>query len=122
MNMNWIGIGSINMLLAVALGAFGAHGLKAVATVEQLAWWQTATQYFFFHALGLLVVGILVKHFSYSQMPAYFLQAGIILFAGSLYALGLNAPRWIGMITPIGGVLMMIGWLWLAVLAFKQSA
>ncbi len=91
--MNWIGIGSINMLLAVALGAFGAHGLKAVATVEQLAWWQTATQYFFFHALGLLVVGILVKHFSYSQMPAYFLQAGIILFAGSLYALGLNAPR-----------------------------
>ncbi len=119
--MNWIAIGSINLALAVTLGAFGAHGLKAMATAEQLAWWQTATQYFFFHALGLLIVGVLIKHFNYSAIPAYLLQGGIILFAGSLYAMGLNAPRWFGMITPIGGLLMIMGWLWLAFVAFKKS-
>ncbi len=119
--MNWIAIGSINLALAVALGAFGAHGLKAIATAEQIAWWHTGTQYFFFHALGLLMVGMLVKLLNFSQVPAYLLQAGIILFAGSLYAMALGAPRWFGAITPIGGVLMIAGWLCLAVVAFKKG-
>ncbi len=117
--MNWLAIGSINMAVVVMLGAFGAHGLKAMATAEQLAWWQTATQYYFFHALGLVIIGGLIKQFGISQIPAYCLQMGIVLFSGSLYLMGLGAPRWFGAITPIGGMLMIIGWIWLAVVAFK---
>lgn len=78
--MNWIAIASLNLACAVTLGAFGAHGLKAMATAEQLAWWQTGTLYFFFHALGLLIVGVLIKHFGFSQLPAWLLQAGIVIF------------------------------------------
>lgn len=57
----WIAISALNLAFAVILGAFGAHGLKARATEAQLAWWQTATDYFFYHALGLLALGILAK-------------------------------------------------------------
>lgn len=117
--MNWIGIASVNLALAVAFGAFGAHGLKSIATVEQLGWWQTATQYFFFHAIGLLIIGILIKYFSYTKTPAYLLQIGIFIFSGSLYSMTLGAPRWLGAITPIGGTLLIIGWLWLAFASFK---
>lgn len=119
--INWIAIAAINLALAVGLGAFGAHGLKAVASTEQLAWWHTGTQYFFWHALGLLLLGILIKHFGYSAMPAWLIQFGIVIFSGSLYAMALGAPRWLGAITPIGGILMIVAWLWLAVVAFKTA-
>lgn len=119
--MNWTALASINLAIAVSLGAFGAHGLKSIASTEQLAWWQTGTMYFFFHALGLLMVSILIKHFSYSHTPAYLLQAGIIIFSGSLYAMALGAPRWLGAITPIGGLLMISGWITLAIVAFKRG-
>lgn len=119
--MNWIAIASLNLAFAVTLGAFGAHGLKTMATAEQLAWWQTGTLYFFFHALGLLIVGVLIKHFGFSQLPAWLLQAGIVIFSGSLYLMALGAPRWFGAITPIGGLLMIAGWLYLAVVAFKKG-
>ena len=117
--VNWIGIAALNMAIAVALGAFGAHGLKAVASAEQLAWWHTATLYLLVHALGLLLIGLLIRLNYASQTTAWLLQLGVIIFAGSLYAMTLGAPRWFGAITPIGGVLMIAGWLWLAVTAFR---
>ena len=117
--VNWIGIAALNMALAVALGAFGAHGLKAIANAEQLAWWHTATLYLLAHALGLLLVGLLIRLNYASQTSAWLLQLGVIIFAGSLYAMTLGAPRWFGAITPIGGLLMIAGWLWLAVTAFR---
>lgn len=117
--LNWIGIAAINMAIAVALGAFGAHGLKSMVSAQQLDWWHTATLYLFVHALGLLVVGLLIRLGWISQMPAWLLQLGIVIFAGSLYAMTLGAPRWFGAITPIGGILMIGGWLWLAVSAFR---
>ena len=117
--VNWIGIAALNMALAVALGAFGAHSLKGIANAEQLAWWHTATLYLLAHALGLLLVGLLIRLNYASQTSAWLLQLGVIIFAGSLYAMTLGAPRWFGAITPIGGLLMIAGWLWLAVTAFR---
>ena len=113
--LNWISIAALNMAIAVALGAFGAHGLKAIVIPQQLEWWQTATLYWFIHGLGLLLVGILIRLNYATQTTAWLLQVGVIIFAGSLYAMTLGAPRWFGAITPIGGVLMIAGWLWLAV-------
>ncbi|WP_197708897.1 DUF423 domain-containing protein [Psychrobacter sp. YP14] len=117
--MNWIAIAAINLAMAVALGAFGAHGIKAIASAEQLAWWHTGAQYLFYHALGLLLVGLLIKLGYTTQTTAWLIQIGIIIFAGSLFAMTLGAPRWFGAITPIGGSLMIIGWVWLAITAFK---
>ena len=113
--LNWISIAALNMAIAVALGAVGAHGLKAIVSTQQLEWWQTATLYWFIHGLGLLLVGILIRLNYATQTTAWLLQVGVIIFAGSLYAMTLGAPRWFGAITPIGGVLMIAGWLWLAV-------
>ncbi|NYR08814.1 DUF423 domain-containing protein [Psychrobacter sp. BI730] len=117
--LNWIGIAAVNMAIAVALGAFGAHGLEGRVSIQQLEWWHTATLYLFVHALGLLIVGLLIRLKYITQMTAWLLQIGIIIFAGSLYAMTLGAPRWFGAITPIGGVLMIAGWLWLATSAFR---
>ena len=113
--LNWISIAAINMAIAVALGAFGAHGLKNSVSIQQLEWWQTATLYWFVHGLGLLLVGILIRLNYTTQTTAWLLQIGALIFAGSLYAMTLGAPRWLGAITPIGGILMIVGWLWLAV-------
>ncbi len=117
--LNWISIAALNLAIAVALGAFGAHGLKAIVSSQQLEWWQTATLYWFIHGLGLLLVGILIRLNYATQTTAWLLQVGVIIFAGSLYAMTLGAPRWFGAITPIGGVLMIAGWLWLAVSTFR---
>lgn len=119
----WIAIAAINLALAVCLGAFGAHGLKNRASVDQLAWWHTATEYFFYHALGLLAMGILMKVLpSLSlKLPAACLQLGIIIFCGSLYLMALGAPRWFGAITPIGGLAMIVGWLGLALVVFREN-
>lgn len=117
--INWIGIAAINLAIAVALGAFGAHGLKSLVSAQQLDWWHTATLYLFIHALGLLVVGLLIRLNYATQMTAWLLQIGVIVFAGSLFMMTLGAPRWFGAITPIGGVLMIGGWVWLAVTAFR---
>lgn len=113
-NINWLSVASINMAIAVASGAFASHGLKGQLSVEQMAWWQTGTQYFFYHALGLLVVGLLVRLKLAPPGVAWCLQMGIVLFTGSLYLLALGMPRWVGAITPIGGTLFIVGWIWLA--------
>ncbi len=117
--LNWIGIAAVNMAIAVALGAFGAHGLEGHVSLQQLEWWHTATLYLFIHALGLSFVGLLIRLKYITQTTAWLLQIGIIIFAGSLYAMTLGAPRWFGAITPVGGVLMIAGWLWLATSAFR---
>ena len=119
--LNWIGIAAINMAIAVALGAFGAHGLKSMVSPQQLEWWHTATLYLFVHALGLLLLGLLIRLKYATQTSAWLLQIGIIIFAGSLYAMTLGAPLWFGAITPIGGISMIAGWLWLAVSAFRLN-
>ena len=117
----WMAISALNLAFAVMLGAFGAHGLKARASEAQLAWWQTATDYFFYHALGLLALAIIAKVIPQIPIKASFLliQIGILFFCGSLYIMALGFPRGLGAITPIGGALMIAGWIVLAWNAFK---
>lgn len=121
--MNWLAIAALNMALAVMTGAFGAHALKERLSTEALGWWQSAVAYQMWHALGLLALGILLRVSlnNPATLPvtgvntsAVLLQAGIVIFSGSLYAMALGAPRWFGAITPIGGLAFIAGWLWLA--------
>ncbi|MBI3186633.1 MAG: DUF423 domain-containing protein [Gammaproteobacteria bacterium] len=105
--------GSINALLAVALGAFGAHGLKHIAADAAWQTWATAAQYHFYHALALLLIGILVREYPRGIVAGRFMLAGIVLFSGSLYLLALTQIKILGVITPLGGVCFLLGWLWL---------
>lgn len=124
--INFVFLGAINMMLAVILGAFGAHGLKARFSAEQMGWWHTGVEYHFYHALGLLAIGALLltpyaAQFNLAKSSGWLLQVGIIIFSGSLYAMALGAPRWFGAITPIGGTLFIIGWAMLAWAALKLA-
>lgn len=118
-------LGSLNAFLGVALGAFGAHGLKAKIPPEMLTVWNTAVQYHLVHALGLLVIGILCHLVPGSlsvRAAGWLIFLGILLFSGSLYIMVLTGIRDLGMITPIGGVAFLIGWLLLAVASLRQGA
>ena len=110
-------------LLGNALGAFGAHALKAKFSPAMLAAYQTGVQYQFYHALALLLVAVLLFHIhnSWLNLSGLAFIAGIILFSGSLYLLSITGIKWIGIITPVGGLSFIIGWLFLiiAVIQFK---
>jgi len=109
-------LGSINAFLAVALGAFGAHGLKHVLSEAALQTWSTANQYHMYHSLGLLLIGILQlqKPHIPLQWPSRLMFMGICLFSGSLYLLAVSGIKLLGMITPLGGLCFLVGWAWLA--------
>jgi uncharacterized membrane protein YgdD (TMEM256/DUF423 family) len=110
-------VASLAMFLAVALGAFGAHALKARLSAEMTAVWQTAVQYHAWHALALFGLGLLMLHWPERTdlgLASWLLLAGIVLFSGSLYALALSGVRGLGAVTPIGGLLFLAGWLVLA--------
>ncbi|HSI66021.1 MAG TPA: DUF423 domain-containing protein [Planococcus sp. (in: firmicutes)] len=116
--------GAINALLAVALGAFGAHMLEGRVEERYLATWQTAVQYQMFHAIGLMVVGILMSssligHLGSLNWAGYLMLAGIIIFSGSLYVLSLTGISILGAVTPIGGVAFIAGWIMLIIAASK---
>ena len=116
-------LGSINALLVVLIGAFGAHGLKTRLTVENMAIFQTGVQYHFYHAVGLILVGLIAWHIPtspYLRWSAWLMIMGIILFSGSLYALSITNIRWLGMITPVGGMAFIIAWLLLSIGIIKS--
>ena len=102
--------------LAVALGAFGAHGLKHMLDAERLGWWQTAVQYQVWHGLGL--VALAGAPLERVKLPAWLLGAGTAIFSGSLYLMALSGWRWLGAVTPFGGLAMFLGW---AVLAWRAA-
>lgn len=109
-------LGAISGFIAVAFGAFGAHALKARLSTEMLTIWKTANEYHFYHALALLLVGVLARQ---GKLPGLDVSAGcfiagMLVFSGSLYLLALTGTRWLGAITPIGGLLFLAGWAWLA--------
>src|SRR3954454_12742301 len=106
-------LASIFLFLAVAAGAFGAHAIRAKLAPEAMAIYQTAVQYHFWHALGLLGVGVLLTHKPDSGAlvaAAWLLLGGLLLFSGSLYTLALTGVRGFGAITPIGGVAFLAAW------------
>lgn len=109
----FLAIGGIAALLAVALGAFGAHALKNVVPAEMLAVWHTAVEYHLFHALGLLAVGLVAAQLPGSTLlkwSGWLMLAGILLFSGSLYALALSGLSWLGAVTPAGGLAFIAAW------------
>lgn len=117
----FVTLGALNAFIAVAAGAFGAHGLKSQLGADLLATFETGARYHLFHALGLIAVG-LVSHLRPSSVvnaSGWALQAGIVLFSGSLYALALTGVRGLGAITPLGGVAFLTGWALLAVASWR---
>lgn len=107
--MDWIRVGSLLALVAVAAGALGAHGLKPLLTAARLETFEVAVRYQMYHAIALVLAGIL-------DAPAagWCFFVGILIFSGSLYALVLTEQRWLGAVTPVGGLLFLVGWLLLA--------
>jgi uncharacterized membrane protein YgdD (TMEM256/DUF423 family) len=113
-------LGALNAFIAVAAGAFGAHGLRARLSPESLDIWKTAAQYQMFHALGLFAVAWLCSRGAAAARPAGWLMlAGIIVFSGSLYLLSVTGLRWLGAVTPIGGLCFLASWLAAAWAAFR---
>jgi uncharacterized membrane protein YgdD (TMEM256/DUF423 family) len=95
---------------AVMFGAFGAHALRNVLDAAHHELWHTAVEYHFWHALALVLV-VAFGQGNASRVAIWSLGLGIVLFSGSLYGLALGAPRWLGIVTPFGGVAFMVGWL-----------
>jgi uncharacterized membrane protein YgdD (TMEM256/DUF423 family) len=109
----FLAIGGAAALLAVALGAFGAHALKNRVPPEMLAVWHTAVEYHIFHALGLVAVGLAAAQFPDSTLlkwSGWLMLAGILFFCGSLYALALSGLSWLGAVTPAGGLAFIAAW------------
>lgn len=103
----------------VLLGAFGAHGLAERSSAQEIGWWQTAVQYQMWHALALLAVGALPLRRTIATASC--LAVGCVIFSGTLYAMALGLPRWLGAVTPVGGGLMVAGWLLLAWQAWRSG-
>jgi uncharacterized membrane protein YgdD (TMEM256/DUF423 family) len=111
----WLTTAGISGFLAVALGAFGAHGLQARLAdaadgAKRLGWWQTSAQYHLLHALALGVVALVVARAPVARFAGGAFVLGTLLFSGSLYVMALGGPRWLGAVTPLGGLSLLVGW------------
>jgi len=123
MSKYFIFLGSVNAFIAVGLGAFGAHGLKSRITPDLLDVYQTGVHYHLFHALGLILVGVIAHWLGNSNLVTWsggLILSGIIIFSGSLYVLSLTGIRTFGAITPVGGVAFLAGWILLAYASLKN--
>ncbi|MDD7805734.1 MAG: DUF423 domain-containing protein [Endozoicomonas sp. (ex Botrylloides leachii)] len=121
---NYLIFGAGSGGLAVGFGAFGAHALKHMLSAQLLDVYHVATNYQMYHSLALILVAVLLsQHTSAKALKwsARFFLLGIILFSGSLYLLALTGVRWLGIITPIGGVSFILGWLMLTYFAISYS-
>ncbi len=106
-------LGSVSAAFGVAAGAFGAHGLKSVLSQDMLAVYETAVRYQMYHAFGMIAVGVLSRGTVNLPLAAsgWCFVLGTVFFSGSLYALALSGIRWLGAITPLGGIAFIVGWL-----------
>ena len=122
-NRNILLAGAVFMALAVSLGAFGAHTLKKILSPEMLTIYHTGVEYQFYHALGLLIIGVIGFQIKSKLIgwAGILLTAGIILFSGSLYVLALSGIKGLGAITPIGGISFVAGWIILAIGIVKHK-
>lgn len=109
-----LAVAGLLLALATVLGAFGAHGLKAQLSPDRMEIYETAVRYHFFHALGLLGIGLTLRFVDTRPIrwAALLILAGVVLFSGSLYALTFGAPRALGIVTPpLGGLALISGWI-----------
>ncbi|MEM9667621.1 MAG: DUF423 domain-containing protein [Pseudomonadota bacterium] len=93
----------------IVLGAFGAHGLELYLNEKELGWWETGTFYALSHAVAALALGLVSENKALHR-GGWAMLFGVVVFSGTLYAMALGAPTWLGAITPIGGVSLLIGW------------
>jgi len=116
MERTFLAIGALSAGLAVVAGAFGAHGLRARLSPDMMAVFETAARYHMYHALGLLAVAVVAGRVTErgAVLAGWLFVAGTVLFSGSLYLLALGGPRWLGAVTPLGGLCFIVGWLALA--------
>lgn len=120
----FLAIGCIAALLAVATGAFGAHALKGRIAPELMPVYQTGVEYHFYHAFGMILVGLAGFHLPQSGLlrdAGWAMLAGIVLFSGSLYLLSLTGLGWLGAITPLGGAAFIAGWGLFAAAVIRRS-
>ena len=124
MDRTFAALGALSAGLAVAAGAFGAHALKGHLSPEDLAVFETGARYQMYHALALLAVAWAASRWPVPSVSAagWLFVAGTVLFSGSLYALALSGIRWLGAVTPLGGVAFLAGWACLAVGAWRGRA
>ena len=115
----WIALGALSAALAVACGAFGAHALRMRLDAAQLDIWKTAVLYHALHALALILFGLFRGRFAATNFAGWAFLAGVLLFSGSLYLLATTGQRWLGAITPLGGIAFLLGWLILAWQAWR---
>jgi uncharacterized membrane protein YgdD (TMEM256/DUF423 family) len=118
-----VGIAATLAGLAVATGAFGAHGLKARLGPEQLAWWHTAANYHLIHAVALVAIALAASRARASRglaLAFWLLGGGVLVFSGTLYAMALTDVRVLGAITPVGGTALIAGWIALAVAGARR--
>ena len=117
-----ISVGSFNAALAIVLGAFAAHGLNQHLDEYSIGIFNTAADFHFWHALGIILVGLIAKNAPHTNFTpiALLMNLGIILFSGSLYVLSTTGIKWLGMITPFGGTAFIIAWLWLTWKSLKN--
>lgn len=118
----WLLSGAILGGLAVALGAFGAHVLEDILSSSELSTYETAVRYQMYHALALLLLSLMPNTSKWVRYAGYSFLAGVLIFSGCLYLLVFTGLSWLGAITPIGGVLMIVGWGMLARAAFQRSS
>ena len=119
--MHHIRLGALFAGLAVAAGAFGAHGLEGIVTPDRLDIFKTAAQYQMYHALALLIIGLIHARSTLVTWSGHCFTGGILVFSGSLYLLVLTNTSWLGAITPIGGLLFIAGWILLFVYSFQRA-
>jgi uncharacterized membrane protein YgdD (TMEM256/DUF423 family) len=120
MDRTFLLLAAILGFLGVAIGAFGAHGLRSRVTPEMLAVFETGVRYQMYHVFALLIVSAAIGHLGNARllmMAGWFFFAGIVIFSGSLYALALTSTGMLGAITPVGGIALLIGWACLALFA-----
>ncbi|OOC63032.1 DUF423 domain-containing protein [Paenibacillus ihbetae] len=124
MRRTFIAWGSVLMALSVAIGAFGAHMLEGKISADELAVYETGVHYHMIHGIAVLVAGILAGTLGESRKLFWagtLFIAGVIIFSGSLYVLSISGIKWLGAITPIGGVAFIAGWITLLSAALSRS-
>ncbi len=109
-------------MVAVSVGAFGAHGLRHALSAEMAAIFETGVRYQMYHALALVAVGLFQNQdaATYGNLAGWAFAAGIVAFSGSLYGMALSGERWLGAITPVGGLAFIGGWVLLALAAWSK--
>jgi len=119
----WFSLGATFAAIGVGLGAFGAHGLKSRLTPDMLAIFETGVRYHLIHAIGLLAVGWAADRWGGNgfQFAGWAFAIGIAIFSGSLYVLSIAGIRWLGAVTPLGGLAFIAGWIALAVAAWRAG-